>query len=62
MQDYWKAAEASPKWKVFIFEAVLKSKLLSGLKTTQLTRKCLQRIDAFQIKGLRKILNMKHTY
>ena len=62
MQDYWKAAEASPKWKVLIFEAVLKSKLLYGLETTQLTKKCLTRIDAFQIRGLRKILNMKHTY
>ena len=62
MQDYWKAAEASPKWKVLIFEAVLKSKLLYGLETTQLTNKCIKRIDAFQIRGLRKILNMKHTY
>ena len=62
MQDYWKAAEASPKWKVLIFEAVLKSKLLYGLETSQLTNKCIKRIDAFQIRGLRKILNMKHTY
>ena len=62
MKDYWKASEASPKWKVLIFEAVLKSKLLYGLETTQLTNKCLKRIGAFQIKGLRGILSMKHTY
>ena len=62
MQDYWKASEASPKWKILIQEAVLKSKLLYGLETTQLTNKCLKRMDAFQIRGLRKILNLKHTH
>ena len=62
MNDYWKAAEASKKWKILIFEAVLKSKLLYGLETTHLTKSCLKRIDAFQIRGLRKILGRKHTY
>ena len=62
MQEYWKATEASKKWKIRIFDAVLKSKLLYGLETTQLTRKCKKRTDAFQIKGLRKILGFKHTY
>ena len=62
MQDYWKASEASQKWKILIFDAVIKSKLLYGLETTQLTNKCLKRIDAFQIRGLRKILGLKHTY
>ena len=62
MNDYWKAAEASKKWKVLIFEAVLKSNLLYGLETTHLTKSCLKRIDAFQIRGLRKILGRKHTY
>jgi len=62
MQDYWKASEASTKWKILIHDAVLKSKLLYGLETTQLTQKCLKRIDAFQIRGLRKILNLKHTH
>ena len=38
MKDYWKAAEASPKWKVLIFDAVIKSKLLYGLETTQVTK------------------------
>ena len=49
MKDYWKAPEASPKWKVLIFEAVLKSKFLYGLETTQLMNKCLKGIDAFPI-------------
>ena len=62
MQDYWKASEASPTWKILIQEAVLKRKLLYGLETTQLTNKCLKRIDAFRKRGLRKILNLKHTH
>ena len=62
MNDYWKAADASKKWKILIFEAVLKSKLLYGLETTHLTKSCLKRVDAFQIRGLRKILGRKHTH
>ena len=62
LNDYWKASEASKKWKILIFDAVLKSKLLYGLETTQLPRSCKKRIDTFQLRGLRKILGMKHTY
>jgi hypothetical protein len=62
LSDYWKAAEASPKWKIIIYEAVIKSKLLYGLETTQLPRSCLNKLDAFQIKGLSKILGFKNTY
>ena len=29
---------------------------------SMLTKSCLKRVDAFQIRGLRKILGRKHTY
>ena len=44
-----------------IFDAVIKSKLLYGLETTELPKSCKKRLDAFQIKGLRKILGFNHT-
>ena len=51
LNDYWKASEASKKWKILIFDAVLKSKLLYGLETTQLPRSCKKRIDTFQLRS-----------
>ena len=59
---YRKATEASKKWQLLIFEAVIKSKLLYGMETVQLTEAMMKRIDAFQMKGLRKIRGKKHTY
>ena len=41
---------------------VIKTKLLYGMETVQLTEAMMKRIDAFQMKGLRKILGKKHTY
>ena len=34
---YWKATEASTKWQLLIYEAVVKSKLMYGLETAALT-------------------------
>jgi hypothetical protein len=62
LSDYWKASDASKKWKLLTFDAVIKSKLLYGLETTELPKSCKKRLDAFQIKGLRRILGQKHTY
>jgi hypothetical protein len=62
LTDYWKASDASRKWKLLIFDAVIKSKLLYGLETTELPKSCKKRLDAFQIKGLRRILGQKHSY
>ena len=61
LQDYWKATNANTKWKILIFDAVIKSKLLYGLETTQLPKPCQTRVNAFQVKGLRRILGFKHT-
>ena len=54
LNAYWKASEASKKWQLLIFDAVIKSKLLYGMETVQMTEAAMKRVDAFQIKGLRK--------
>ena len=59
---YWKASEASKKLQILDFDAIMKSKLLYGMETAQLTDAVLNKIDAFQIKWLRKILGKKHRY
>ena len=59
---YWKASDANVKWKLRIFDAVIRAKLLYGLETVHLTEAMLNKIDAFQIRGLRKILNLPSTF
>ena len=41
---------------------IVKAQLLYGLHLIALTKAQKQRINAFQFKGLRKILNLKTTY
>ena len=60
LNAYWKAADASKKWQLLIFDAVIKSKLLYGMETVQLTEALRNKIDAFQMKGLRKILGKQN--
>ena len=59
---YWKASDANVKWKLRFFDAVIRAKLLYGLETVHLTKAMLNKIDAFQIRGLRKILNLPSTF
>ena len=62
LQTYWKATDASKKWQLLAFDAIIKSKLLYGLETAQVGKAALKRIDAFQLRGIRQILGKKHTY
>ena len=58
---YWKTSEASKKWQLLAYDAIIKSKLLYGLETAEVGTAELNRIDAFQIRGIRKILLGKNT-
>eukprot|EP00972_Heterocapsa_arctica_P013816 2037709-Heterocapsa_arctica.AAC.1 len=53
---------ASIKWKLRVYDAVIVSKLLYGLETLSLTDTDISKLDALQIRGLRKILGIKHSY
>ncbi len=45
-----------------MYDAVVMSKLVYGLETLQLTRAEQRRLDAFQMRGVRKILRIPSTY
>ena len=62
LHAYWKATNASKKWQLIIFDAIVRSKLLYGLETLHLTQGMAQKLDVFQLKGLRKILGMQTTF
>ena len=58
LSAYWKASGASKKWKLIIFDAIIRSKLLCGLETIHLTQALSKSLDAFQSRSLR-IKNLK---
>ena len=45
-----------------IYNAIIIAQLTYGLSTIQLTESLLNRLDVFQIRGLRYILGIEHAY
>ena len=62
LNPYWKATQASKRWKFIVYDAIIRSKLLYGLETIHLTSAMAKKPNAFQMRGIRKILNRAHTY
>ena len=58
LQKCWSHANISRKRKVEIYKACVVSKLLFGLETLWLLQNHLQRIEAFHVKCLRRILHI----
>ena len=59
---FWHHSDCSMKQKVLVFNSVLRSKLVYGLESLELIESMRQKLDVFQLKGLRKILRMQTTY
>ena len=45
-----------------VFNSIIRTKLIYGLESAQLNDSLKKYIDTFHLKGLRKILGLKHTY
>ena len=58
----WKIGKCSTKTKLLYWNAVIKTKLTYALETMHLTKTQLQKLDTFQLKGLRQILKMHTTF
>ena len=59
---FWRHANVPKKWKLIVYNAVVISQLVFGLNTIKFTNPMLNKLDAFQIRGLRAILNIEHSY
>ena len=59
---FWKKPSCPTKLKLHIYDAVIRCKLIYGLESLQLNAGTLSHLNAFQLKGLRRILNLKHTF
>ena len=55
---FWNKAQNTVKCKLRVFDSILKSKVLFGLECIQLTQSDLNKLNAFQMKGLRRILKI----
>ena len=59
---FWNKARTTTAWKLRVLSSVVISKLMYGLETIQLTQNELNRLDAFQMKCLRRILKIPPTF
>ena len=62
MKTFWYKTNCSHKWKIQVYNAIIVSQLTYGLSTVQMTPVMLKRLDAFQMRGLRYILKIEHSY
>ena len=56
----WGRSRASIKWGIRVYDAVIVARLMYGLTSIPLSKADANKIDAFQTKGFRKILKVKH--
>ena len=62
LESFWKIVACSTKWKLQVYDAIIRNKLLYGLETVHLTQSLQQKVNAFQLRGLRKILGLSTTF
>ena len=59
---FWDNPNCPTRFKLQVFDAVIRSKLVYGLNSTELSAGAISHLNAFQLKGLRRILKMKTTF
>ena len=59
---FFTSSDCSVRLKLQVLNAILRSKLMYGLESAQLTEGSRQRLDTFQLKGLRHTLGITTTY
>ena len=59
---FWGPAEVTTARKLIVFDAVVRSKLIYGLESAQLTDEGMEDLDVFQRKALRRILGLATTW
>ncbi len=56
--DFGKHNNTSKRPKLHVYDAVVRSKLLCGFGTANITDRMLQRLGAFQLRGIHKTLHI----
>ena len=58
---FFKNSNSPTRWKLLVYNSMIRSKLLCGLDTLEIPQALLSKFEAFQLKGLRKI-NVNHLH
>ena len=59
---FWRHCDVNIGFKISVLDAVIKSKLLYGIDSAQLTTSNQREIEVVQLKGLRKIVKMTTSF
>ena len=59
---FWQKSNCPTRFKLSVFDAVIRSKLVYSLECVQMSAELFKKVDAVQFKGLRRILGLQHTY
>ena len=62
LKTFWYNTNCSYKWKLQVYNAIIIAQLTYGLSTVHMTPAMLKRLDAFQMRELRYILKVEHSY
>ena len=62
LKDFWREGLLSKRQKILIYDALVGSKLLYSLHTLPLKNDLLNKLDVFNLKGLRQILGLETTF
>lgn len=62
LETFWKHSDCDLRFKLVVYDAVIRAKLMYGLESVQLNQEERNKIDRFQLRGLRQILKHKTTY
>ena len=62
LETFWKAVGCTTKWKLQVCDTVIRNNVLYGLETVHLTQNLQRKVNAFQLRGLRKIFGLTTTY
>jgi len=62
LKIFWQKTDAPIAWKIQVYNAVIISQLVYGLNSLNITPSIKGRLNAFHMRGLRKMLNIEHSY
>jgi len=62
MHTCWRHGDCTTKTKIQVLNEVIRSKVLYGLESAAMNPGTIRRLNAFQMRGIRKIMKMPNTY
>jgi hypothetical protein len=62
LKPYWRGSNASRRKKILMWNALIKTRVIYGLESAELKTRGLEKLNTFQLKGLRQILRMVTTF